>query len=138
MTTKFKLGFLCIFFFATTSAFAQYGYGRGSSPGMDRSVGRVPHAAGKGKEKKEVDIVEVTVQYLDKRLNLDDFQAAVITKIYNEHKAELLAISMDKAPTDVRKDQIRQMTEAIDIKITEYLSEDQIVEYNKMVAERKY
>lgn len=140
MSTKFKLGFLFIFFFVSTSAFAQYGYGygRGSNPGVDRSIGRVPQKSRKKQDKQnEVDFVALTVQYLDKRLNLDDFQAAAISTIYNDNKADLIAISMDKSPTDVRKDQIRQINEAIDIKIMELLSEDQVIEYKKMVSERK-
>jgi hypothetical protein len=139
MNTKFKTGLFIFFFFVSASAFAQYGYpyNNNGGGGLDRSVGRVPNAARSKDKKKPVDIVEMTVQYLDKRLNLDDFQVAAITTIYNDNKAELIAISMDKAPTDVRKDQIRKITDEIDVKVMELLSEDQVKEYQKMVSERK-
>ena len=138
MTTTLRTILLVIFFFASASAFAQYRhpYNNGGG-GVDRSIARTPNAPRSKDKKKELDIVEVTVQYLDKRLNLDDFQAAAITIIYNDYKAELIAISTEKAPTAVRKDQIRVITAEIDKKVMELLSEEQIKEYQKMVAERK-
>lgn len=142
MNTKFKIALIFVFFLASTSAFAQYGYpyGYGSNPGVDRSIGRVPkpaRAKDKDKSKKELDIVEVTVQYLQKRLKLDDFQAAVITEIYNEHKAEILAISAEDAPITVLKKKMREVTEKIDAKILPLLGKEQVAEYQKMIAERK-
>jgi hypothetical protein len=94
MRTTIKFAAIFIFLFIADNAFAQYGYGYpsgyGPTGGVDRSIGRVPKPArAKDKEKKEVDIVEVTVKYMDKRLKLDDFQEAAITTVYNDYKAEV-------------------------------------------------
>jgi hypothetical protein len=144
MRTTIKLAALFIFFLIADSAFAQYGYGYpydygyGSAPGMDRSIGRVPNAPkGKDKDKKEVDFVEVTVKYLDKKLNLDDFQEAAITTVYNDHKADVLIIAGTDEPVAVKKDKMRTITEIIDAKIMKYLSEEQIEAYKKLIEERK-
>lgn len=140
MNLKLKLAVFFFFFFASTSAFAQYGYGYPYSPGgVDRSIGRVPTPArAKDKEKKkEPDYVELTVQYLDKKLNLDDFQAAAITTVYNEHKAEIIMISGADEPLDVKKKKMNELTEKVDARIIPLLSKEQVEKYQKMIAERK-
>ena len=138
MSTKIKYTFLIVLFLATTSAFAQYGYGRGSNPGVDRSIGRVPKAAkAKDKDKKDVDMVAVTVKYIDKRLNLDDFQEAAITTVYNEYKADVMLIAGADEPEAVKRARMKEITEVIDGKLMKYLSDKQVEEYKKMIAERK-
>ena len=142
MNTKLTFALFFIFFIASASAFAQYGYGNGypySPGGVDRSIGRVPTPArAKDKEKKkELDVVEATVQYLDKKLNLDDFQAAAITTVYNDHKAEIMMISAADEPIDIKKKRMKELTEKVDAKIFPLLSKDQAEKYQKMIDERK-
>ena len=143
MITTLKLIAAFIFLFIADSVYAQYGspYG-GYRPmhqgGVDRSIGRVPQAArAKDKDKKEVDMVEVTVNYLDKKLNLDDFQQAAITKVYNEYKPDVMLVSATDEPIAVKKAKMREITEEIDKKVMAYLSDEQAEEYKKMIAERK-
>lgn len=142
MKTTIKLAALFIFFFIADNAFAQYGYpygyGYGSSPGVDRSIGSVPKPArAKDKEKKEIDYVGLTVKHMDKRLNLDDFQEAAITTVYNDYKADILLIAGADEPESVKKDKMREITDIIDAKIMKYLSDEQVEEYKKMIAERE-
>jgi hypothetical protein len=142
MKTTIKLAAFFIFLFFADNAFAQYGYpygyGYGSSPGVDRSIGRVPKPARqKDKEKKEIDYVALTVKHMDKRLNLDDFQEAAITKVYNDHKADVFLIAGADEPESVKKAKMVEITEIIDAKIMKYLSEEQVSEYKKMIAERE-
>lgn len=141
MKTVFKLTALFIFLFVADSAFAQYGYGYPGGmhqPGMDRSIGRVPNAPSKkDKDKKEVDVVEVTVNHLGKRLKLDDFQKAAITTVYNEYKTDVLLISGSDEPIAVKKAKMGEIVDIIDKKVMTYLSEQQIEEYKKMIEERK-
>ena len=142
MNTSLKLIAALLFLFLADTAFAQYGYGNpygyGSPTGLDRSIGRVPRPArAKDKEKKEVDMVEVTLKYLDKELNLDDFQEAAIKTVYNEYKPDVIIIGAADEPEAVKKDKMRQLTEEIDVKVMKYLSDEQVEKYKKLIAERK-
>lgn len=144
MKTTLQLAAALLFLFFTESAFAQYGYGYpygyGTTHmgGVDRSIGRVPNAPrAKDKEKKEVDLVEVTVKHLDKELNLDDFQEAAIKTVYNEYKPDVMLIAATDEPVAVKKDKMRQITEEIDAKVMKYLSDKQAEKYKKLMEQRK-
>jgi hypothetical protein len=135
---------LFLFFMASTD-FAQYGYGYpygygGTGGGVDRTIDRQRNAP-KTKNKKALekrDIVDVTVEYLEKKLKLDGFQKAAITNIYKDNKAEILSIGEEDMPTEGKKDKARKISDKIDAQIIPLLSKEQVVIYNEMIAERKY
>lgn len=145
MKTTLQLAVALLFLFFANNAFAQYGnpygyggYGTMHQGGVDRSIGRVPDAPrAKDKDKKEVDMVEVTVKYLDKELKLDDFQEVAIKTVYNEYKPDVMIIAASDEPIAVKKDKMRLITEEIDAKVIKYLSDEQAEKYKKLVAERK-
>lgn len=140
MKTTLQFAAALLFLFVTDSALAQYGYPYGTTHmgGVDRSIGRVPNVLrSKDKDKKEVDMVDVTVKYLDKQLNLDDFQEAAIKTVYNEYKPDVMLIAATDEPIAVKKDKMRQVTEEIDAKVIKYLSDEQAEKYKKLMEERK-
>jgi hypothetical protein len=134
-----------LLFFMASTAFAQYGYGYpygygGTGGGVDRTIDRQRDAP-RTKNKKALekrDIVEVTVEYLEKKLKLDGFQKAAITNIYKENKDRILSINEEDIPTDGKKEKAREISAKIDAQIVPLLSKEQVVLYNEMIAERKY
>lgn len=136
---------LIIFFFSTTTAFAQYyntyNHGRGSNPGVDRSIARQRNSnikKNKDKKAQQVDIVEVTVKQLDKELQLDDFQKAALSVIYNENKDELMSLVEEDIPHEAKKQKAKEITEKIDKEIFKLLSPEQAAKYQKLVDKRKF
>ena len=109
--------------------------------GVDRTIDRQRSApktkSKKAKEEAKKDFIQLTVEYLDKKLNLDDFQAAAVTNIYNEYRGQIMMISAEDAPTAVIKDKMRLITEEIDTKILPLLGKAQTEQYQKMIEERK-
>ena len=133
---------LFIFLSGATTAFAQYydPYGNGTG-GVDRRIARqrsAPRTNNKNVKNKKVDIVEVTVKQLKKKLNLDDFQEAAITVIYNDNKDKILSIAEADIPTKARKQKMEDISKKIDAEIFKLLSDDQAKLYQKMIDKRKY
>lgn len=142
-----KLSIILVLFFASASAFAQYGYGGyypygGNMGGVDRTVDTQRNAVKakdrkKAKENTKKDFIQLTVEHLSKKLNLDDFQAAAITNIYNDYRSTIMTVSSEDAPTSVLKDKMRKIVEEIDAKIFPLLGKEQLEKYNTMIAERE-
>jgi hypothetical protein len=118
-------------------AFAQYGqpYNPG---GVDRRIDtqrRAPDTYNKN-AKDKADIVDVTVEQLNKKLKLDDFQKAAITNIYKDNKDKILAIADEDIPLAAKKDKSREIMEKIDKQILVLLNKEQTKTYNEMIEER--
>ena len=93
---------LFLVFFSTETVAQTTPYYR---TGVDRSIDtqrRAPKTKNK-KAKEKLDIVEVTVEQLDKKLNLDDFQKAAIRVIYNDNKDEILGIAGEDIPDEAKR-----------------------------------
>lgn len=139
MKLSVKLFILFIFLSGTTTAFSQYYNGRGSSPGVDRSIARQRYKGNNNKQKAEdIDIVEVTVNSLAKELNLDDFQKAAVKVIYNDNKDAIMSIATEDSPRKAKEDKAREISEKIDKEIFKLLSEEQAKKYQEIIDERKY
>lgn len=109
-----------------------------SRAGVDRSIDtqrRAPKTKNK-KAKEKLDIVEVTVEHLDTKLNLDDFQKAAVRVIYNENKDEILKIAEEDIPLNIKKEKAKNIADKIDRQILELLSKEQVAAYQKMIEER--
>lgn len=123
--------------FFSSEAFAQtMPYRTG---GVDRTIDtqrRAPKTKNK-KPKEKLDIVEVTVEQLDKKLHFDDFQKAAVRVIYNEHKDEILGISGEDIPYEAKEEKAENIAQKIDKQILELLSKEQAVIYQKMIDDRK-
>ena len=130
--------FLLLFFMASSTAFAQYYYPHNA--GVDRRIDRQKYAPKtknkKAKEKK--DIVELTIEQLHKRLNLDDFQKAAIANIYKERKEEILSIPEMDIPYEAKQQKAKEIAENIDAQIMKLLSKEQAGKYQEIINDRKY
>ena len=107
--------------------------------GVDRRIDtqrRAPKTKNK-KAKEKLDIVEVTIDQLDKKLHLDDFQKAAVRVIYNENKDEILGIAGEDIPDEAKKEKANRISEKIDKQILELLSKEQTVIYQEMIDDRK-
>lgn len=129
------------FFFASAEAFAQYydPYAPYNPGGVDRTIDRqknAPKSKKKNAKKETKDIVDLTVEQLDKKLNLDDFQEAAIKVIYNDHKDEIMALPNEDLSYDAKKEKGEILAQKIDKKILALLSKDQAKVYNEIVASR--
>jgi len=132
----FKILAILSFILFSAEAFSQVmPYSRA---GVDRSIDtqrRAPKTKNK-KAKEKLDIVEVTVEHLDTKLNLDDFQKAAVRVIYNENKDEILKIAEEDIPLNIKKEKAKNIADKIDRQILELLSKEQVAAYQKMIEER--
>ena len=136
-----KFLFIIAFLAGSLTASAQYYnpyYGQGSNPGLDRSITAQPRTPSKKKKEEKVDIVEMTVERLSKKLNLDGFQKAAVKVIYNENKDEIMGLADEDIPYEAKKEKGRELTEKIDAKIMALLNDDQKKIYQEMIDDRKY
>lgn len=135
----FLLAFLYI---GSATAMAQYydpynGTGAGVNRQIDQQRSK-PRTYNKERRNKKIDIVEVTVQQLDEKLQLDDFQKAALTVIYNENKDAILGIAEEDIPTRAKRDKAKDMTEKIDKEIFKLLNKEQSEKYQEIIDKRKY
>ncbi|OIQ15792.1 MAG: hypothetical protein BM557_10840 [Flavobacterium sp. MedPE-SWcel] len=133
---------LFIFFSGATTAFAQY-YDPyiDTGAGVDRRIARqrsAPRTKNKDASKKKIDLVEATIKQLKKKLNLDDFQEAAITVVYNDNKDKIYSIAEEDIPTKAKKQKMKDISEKIDSEILKLLSDEQVKKYQKMINKRKY
>ncbi len=142
MKTIKNLLLVFAFLMGSATAFAQYYdpyYGTGA--GVDRTIDQqrnAPRTRNKEKLNKKVDIVEVTVQQLDKKLKLDDFQKAAITVIYKDNLDEILGLPDEDIPYKAKKQKAQDLNEKIDKEILKLLSEEQTKKYQEIIDDRKY
>ena len=107
--------------------------------GVDRTIDtqrRAPKTKSK-KPKEKLDIIEVTIEQLDKKLHFDDFQKAAVRVIYNENKDEILGISSEDIPYEAKEEKAEKIAQKIDRQILELLSKEQTVIYQEMIDDRK-
>lgn len=110
-----------------------------SRAGVDRNIDtqrRAPKTKNK-KPKEKLDIVEVTVEQLDKKLHFDDFQKAAVKVIYDENKEEILGIANEDIPYEAKEEKAEKIAQKIDKQILELLSKEQAVIYQEIIEDRR-
>lgn len=139
MKLSVKILVLFIFLSGTTTAFSQY-YNQGATGGVNRDIASQRYKGNNNKRKaqKDVDIVEITVNNLAEKLNLDDFQKAAVTVIYNDNKDAIMSIATEDSPRKAKEDKAREISEKIDTEILKLLSEEQAKKYQEIIDKRKY
>ncbi|QYJ67375.1 hypothetical protein [Flavobacterium litorale] len=130
-----------IFLLGATEVQAQFHDPYNTGAGVDRSIARqrnAPRTKNKDAKKNKIDIIEATVKQLDKKLNLDDFQEAAVTVIYNDNKEKIFGVAEQDIPKDAKIEKVKEITKEIDEEILKLLNEEQTKKYQKMIADRKF
>lgn len=129
---KFKTSYIVLLFifFMSVSASAQ----------VDRSIGREQYKPAKvKKDKKKMDFVERSVDYLTQTLKLDAFQAAAIRDILEQERDNITALNTTTGiTTDQRRDMAVDISNRIYKQVLPLLSKDQAEIYTKMEESKKF
>lgn len=104
---------------------------------VNRSVGRQQYKNPKIKGEK-IDFIQQTVDYLEKELSLDTFQAAAIREIIEDERGAFTALTddMNMQPNE-RRDKNLEIFQRIDSKMIPLLSEEQAKKYEKLKDKKK-
>ncbi|MEL1243970.1 hypothetical protein AAEO56_06815 [Flavobacterium sp. DGU11] len=129
---KFKASYIVLLFifFMSFSASAQ----------VDRSIGREQYKPAKvKKDKKKMDFVERSVDYLTQTLKLDAFQAAAIRDILEQERDHITELNTITGITaDQRRDMAVDISNRIYKQVLPLLSKDQAEIYTKMEESKKF
>ena len=130
---------------STTFCFAQMGmggmqgggmgmggmYGGGMGRGMGNGSMQIPQSEQKI---EKIDVVQATVDRLEKDLTLDAFQKAVIKQAFQEGELTLKAILDSKISDEMKELKMTEIRNNTDKRIAKVLSKDQLDKYEKLKA----
>lgn len=130
---------------STTFCFAQMGMGgmQGggmgmggmNGGGMGRGMGNGSMQIPQSEQKIEkIDVVQATVDRLEKDLTLDAFQKAVIKQAFQEGELTLKAILDSKISDEMKELKMTEIRNNTDKRIAKVLSKDQLDKYEKLKA----
>lgn len=125
--------FIALFIVFSASASAQYDMYGNQYNGVDRSLTGQQYGNKKKKDKDEkVDPVEVSMQKLNERLQLDAFQSAVIRQLLKENQEKENSVVAEEIPNESKMEKIIALRLKMNEKIKEVLRPDQLVTFEGM------
>jgi hypothetical protein len=108
------------------------GMGMGGG-GMGRGMGNGSMQIPQGEQKVEkIDVVQVTVDRLEKDLTLDAFQKAVIKQAFQDGELTLKSILDSKISDEMKELKMTEIRNNTDKRIAKVLSKEQLDKYEKL------
>ena len=101
--------------------------------GMGRGMGNGSMQIPQGEQKVEkIDVVQVTVDRLEKDLTLDAFQKAVIKQAFQDGELTLKSILDSKISDEMKELKMTEIRNNTDKRIAKVLSKEQLDKYEKL------
>ena len=142
--------FLFLLVFAINNISAQMGMGGGmqgggmqgggmmGSGGMGRGMGNSSMGIPQSENKPEkIDVVQATVDKLEKDLTLDTFQKAVIKQAFQEGEFTLKSILDSKISDEMKELKMAEIRSNTDKRILKVLNKEQVDKYEKLKEKAK-
>lgn len=134
-----------LFVFAVNNISAQMGMGGGmqgggmmGGAGMGRGMGNSSMSIPQSENKPEkIDVVQATVDRLEKDLTLDTFQKAVIKQAFQEGEFTLKSILDSKISDEMKELKMTEIRSNTDKRILKVLSKEQVDKYEKLKEKAK-
>ena len=95
---------------------------------LDRSIGAGTRY-NTPRKTSSIDVVKTTVDALTEKLKLDGFQVAILQKIVSDYNEKALAATEESIPNEAKLEKINIEKAAMDVKITEILTDKQKVAF---------